>query len=123
MGAEYSNKKTGDEGEGRAAAYLAESGFTVVDRNYRIRGGEIDIVATKGEVLVFVEVKTLPNGSPEMLSDELGKRKISKVIRAAKFYLMAHPEYGGKLVRFDIVALDVPGLPPVHHIEDAFCEV
>ena len=49
----------GDAAEERACRHLDRSGFTIVERNYRTKGGEIDIVARKGDVLVFVEVRSL----------------------------------------------------------------
>ena len=112
----------GREGEDRAAAYLSSLSYSIVCRNYRNRGGEIDIIAQEGEVLVFVEVKSLPGGDADMLASELGPRKRSHIIRTARQYLAEHPEYASCLVRFDVIALDVPGLESVHHIRGAFTQ-
>ena len=60
-------KKTGDEGEIRASKYLLSKGFEIIWRNWRTKGGEIDIIALKSDILVFVEVKTLPNGTMDMI--------------------------------------------------------
>ena len=60
---------------------MREKGYTIIERNFRIRGGEIDIIVLKCEILAFVEVKTLPNGSPELLASLLGSRKQEKIIK------------------------------------------
>lgn len=114
---------TGRNGEDRACQYLVEKGYAIVDRNFRMgRCGEIDVVAESKDFLVFVEVKTLPHGDLEMLAHVLGQRKIQKIIETAKFYLEKHRQYKCKAIRFDVLAIDVPGLEPVHHIVNAFSE-
>lgn len=84
--------------------------------------GEIDIIVEKDEMLVFVEVKALPHGSIELLAHELNYSKQQKIIKTAKFYLQKHRQYNCKVIRFDVLAIDVPGLEPVHHIKGAFSE-
>ena len=64
-------KETGNQGEDRASEYLIEKGYEVLFRNYRTKTGEIDIISLIDETIVFVEVKTLPNGTPELLSHVL----------------------------------------------------
>ena len=115
-------KVTGREGEDRASSFLQSNGYKIIDRNYRERGGEIDIIAETGETLVFVEVKALPNGTLETLSHELGPIKQQKILKTAKLYLQKHREYSNRYIRFDVLAVDVPGLEPVHHITNAFSE-
>lgn len=117
-----STREKGVCGENRAAEFLVSKGYKIIDRNFRNRGGEIDIIAFKEETLVFVEVKTLPNGSPELLAHELGYSKQNKIIKTAKCYLQKHRQYSNAYVRFDVLALDVPGLESVHHIVRAFSE-
>ena len=112
----------GLKGEDKACSYLASKGYTIVERNYRIRGGEIDIIASKDELLVFCEVKTLPSGNIEILSHELNKSKQMKIIKTSKCYIKSHREYNSKYLRFDVIAVDLPGQEPVYHIEDAFSE-
>ncbi len=112
----------GREGEDKAAGYLASCSFEIICRNYRSRGGEIDIIALEKDCLVFVEVKSLPNGDIDTLALELGPRKRHRIVRTAQYFLLEHPEYASRLIRFDVIALDVPGLEPVHHIRGAFTE-
>ena len=117
-----STHEKGVRGEDRAAIYLTEHGYTIVDRNFRIRSGEIDIIAQKDDYLIFVEVKSLPHGDIDTLSSELGIRKQQKIIKTAKYYLQNHRQYNYQYIRFDVLALDVAGLEPVYHIINAFSE-
>jgi len=113
-------------GESRACSYLIDNGYQIIDRNFRIREGEIDIIAwqkvEKRCFLVFVEVKSLPGGDVDTLAVELNERKRQKIVKTAKCYLKKHREYSNEYIRFDVLALDVPGLEPVHHIINAFVE-
>lgn len=117
-----STREKGNIGEDKAAVFLTSAGYTILERNYRIRTGEIDIVALKGDVLVFVEVKSLPHGNIEILSHELNSIKQKKIIKTSKSYLQNHRQYSNKFIRYDVLAIDVPGLDPVHHIVNAFSE-
>jgi putative endonuclease len=113
-------KRTGKEGEELAAAYLAQTGYRIVERNYRCVFGEIDIVAWEGETLVFVEVKsrrTEAFGAPQVA---VGFAKQDKISRIALNYLSEkhlrhHP------ARFDVVAVKLlPAGTTIELIRDAF---
>ncbi len=117
-----STHEKGVLGEERAVLYLTEHGYSVVDRNFRTRSGEIDIIVQKDDFLVFVEVKSLSHGDIDTLSAELGPRKQQKIIKTAKYYLQNHRQYNYQYIRFDVLALDVAGLEPVYHIINAFSE-
>ena len=80
-------KVLGKAGEDAAAAFYAQKGFSVVERNFRTRFGEIDIILEKGDTLVFAEVKALPNGDADLLAAELGPRKRRKIVETAKYFL------------------------------------
>lgn len=118
----YKTKSVGDKGEDEAARFLAEMGYEIIGRNYRKRGGEIDIIAKDGETLVFVEVKNLPNGNAETLSHVLNARKQSRIIYMAKQFLLEYPEYENAYIRFDVIALNIPSFPKLYHIKNAFME-
>lgn len=99
---------SGKLGEDLAVSYLKKLGYKIISRNFRIRGGEIDIVAIDGDVLVYVEVKTRTShqfGYPE---ESITKAKIKFLERSAKFYrnnkknLFRLP----KLERIDVLAVD-----------------
>ncbi|MBE0645996.1 MAG: YraN family protein [Bacteroidetes bacterium] len=109
------------EGEELAARYLADAGWTILERNYRYgRGGEIDIIARDGDYTVFIEVKTrqsLACGAPEYA---ITPSKQRQVIRIARGYMWL--EGRGELIcRFDVIAVSViRGVPHINHIRNAF---
>ena len=81
----------GNAAEDRACRHLEGSGMTIVERNFRARGGEIDIVARKGDVLVFVEVRSreVPDfGAPE---ESVTPAKRRRIVGAARQYLSKVP--------------------------------
>lgn len=91
--------------EALAADYLCRQGYEILERNYRDRQGEIDIVARDGRYLVFVEVKyrrNLKNGYPE---EAVHGAKRHKIRHTASYYLYSHG-YGGETpCRFDVVSI------------------
>lgn len=115
-------KTVGQEGEERASKYLMENGYCIVERNFRTKYGEIDIIVKKAETIVFVEVKTMPNATSDMLSKVLNTQKQQRIIKTSKRFLQNHREYSNSYIRYDVIVLDMQGLPPVYHIENAFSE-
>ena len=115
-------KIVGNEGENRAAAYLLSKGFSIIERNWRTKGGEIDIIAFKNDILAFVEVKTLPKGTLDMIQRELNYQKRQRILKTSKRFLLNHRQYSNSYIRFDVIVIDMPGLEPVYHIENAFSE-
>ncbi len=115
-------KQTGDEGEERAANFLQEKGYKITARKWRTREGEIDIIAEKDDYLVFVEVKTLPNATYDMLKKVLNSQKQQRIVKTSKCFLLNHREYISSYIRYDVIVLDMQGLPSVYHIENAFSE-
>jgi putative endonuclease len=114
-------REKGVAGEERAAAYLKQQGFIILNRNWRTRSGEIDIIAMSSQdVLVFVEVKTLPGGDAQVLAHELNKKKQQRITKTAKCFLLNNRQYSNSSVRFDVIVIDMPGVEPVYHIENAF---
>jgi putative endonuclease len=101
------------------AGYLRSLGFRVIASGYRTRGGEIDLVAWDGDVLVFVEVKALHSGAPP--EDAVGPRKQKRVMRAAQSY-RAQYRLQKATYRFDILAVTarVGREPEFRLLRDAF---
>jgi putative endonuclease len=100
------SRATGDRFEDLAAQFLQDSGFTILDRNYTIRAGEIDLVCDDHGTLVFVEVRARADselGAPEeTISDEKQRR----IITAARHYLLAKGiDEESTECRFDVVAI------------------
>lgn len=112
----------GKRGEDTAAVYLEQNGYTILHRNYRIRRGEIDIIAHKDSVLVFVEVKSLPSGNIETLAEKLNAQKQKRIVETAKCYLSKYRQYSNDYIRFDVIVVDMPEFGPVYHLENAFSE-
>lgn len=109
---------TGNFGESLACDYLKSKGYKILERNFRIRGGEIDIVAkdTNGDI-VFVEVKTRYShefGSP---LESITPWKINFLIRAANFYLVKH-NLIQKPFRLDAVTVDMTENKRIEHIKN-----
>ncbi len=80
-------KNVGNHGEDFAAGMLEDMGFNILDRNYRTRYGEIDIICMKGGVLHFVEVKTRTGDDFGYPSDAVTEEKRKNIRRAAEYYL------------------------------------
>ncbi len=102
--------------ESRAAALLIAKGYRILARRFRTPLGEIDIVARRRGVLVFVEVKA--RDSFDTAAEAIGKRQQSRIIAAAQLWLAGHPEDAVRDMRFDVV-LVVPGCVP-RHLQAAF---
>jgi len=91
----------GSEHEDRAADYLLSEGYTIVTRRFKAGGGEIDIVAMDGDVLVFVEVKFRQRGAPETA---VGYTKVQRFNDAVGVYLQKTGSHKS-LVRYDLIAV------------------
>jgi putative endonuclease len=118
-----STVKIGRDGEDKASKYLESLGYKIVARNFKRRGGELDIIAKDGEILVIAEVKTLPSGNIETLSHELNLRKQKRIIETSKRFIEINRQYNDSIIRFDVLVIDMPGFPDVYHIKDAFSEL
>jgi len=95
---------------------LIAKGYRILARRFRTPLGEIDIVARRRGVLVFVEVKA--RDSFDIAAEAIGKRQQSRIIAAAQLWLAGHPEDAMRDMRFDVV-LVVPGWVP-RHLQAAF---
>ena len=96
----------GSFGEDAAAAFLSKKGFTVIQRNFSCRLGEIDIIAEEGEYLAFVEVKLRKNADHGEAREFVTFSKQKRIILAAKYWLSRHPTE--LQPRFDVVEVYAP---------------
>ena len=88
------NYQTGRLGENLAREYLAHKGYRILESNFHTRFGEIDVIATKDQKLIFVEVKSKIGdqfGTPE---DMIDKRKLGKIYMMAEVFLQKNPQVG-----------------------------
>lgn len=116
-------KERGNWGEDRAALYLRLHGYRIAERNFRCRQGEIDIIARKGDIVAFVEVKQRKNADFGEAREFVTFSKQRRVIAAAEFWLLKtrcelQP-------RFDVIEVYAPEgtktlRPEINHIENAF---
>jgi len=113
------NKESGKEGEERAAKALEAAGMEIIERNYRSKFGEIDIIALEGETIVFVEVKNWSVFGIQDLGFSINTRKQQKIIKTAKFFLLENRKYSNMTIRFDVVFIDNNS---IRHLASAFTE-
>ncbi len=107
---------TGISAESRAAAFLIAKGFRILARRWKSPLGEIDIVARRRSLLVFVEVKA--RNSLDEAAESLNPRQQRRIAAAAEIWLAAHPDDSARDMRFDAI-LVAPGKMP-RHIPAAF---
>ena len=116
----FARQAFGLHGEDLACAALAERGYAVIERRYRTRSGELDIIARQGDYLVFVEVKARQNGSFGDPEEAVTLQKQQRMVWMATDYLTRN---GLREVacRFDVVGINTATDPPaITVIADAF---
>lgn len=115
---QINNRETGSSKELIAANYLKEKGYSIVDTNFRVRQGEIDIIAKDKETIVFVEVKYRNNTGSGHPLEAVGVAKQKKICKCAMFYINKYK------IPIDLVSVrfDVVGIlkDKITHIENAF---
>ena len=109
----------GDWGEDAATLFLKNHGYKIIQRNYRTRRGEIDIIAVDGETTVFIEVKSRKSRNYGAPYEAVTQRKQQQILRVAQQYLVKN---GGldQSIRFDVVSVESGDKFSVEHIENAF---
>ena len=114
------NHKTGQEGQQAAEKYLTNKGYEILTRNYRLKTGEIDLIARHNNYIIFIEVKSrksLTHGYPR---EAVTHTKQQRIIRTALHYLTANNQTESN-IRFDVIEiLSQQGQLYASHIENAF---
>ena len=117
------NQILGNFGESFAVNFLRKNGYRILERNYKTKTAEIDIITQKGEYIIFIEVKTRQTENFGRPAEAVDRRKQQKIIAAAATYMQDHP---GVNARFDVVEIIADRhngkfLPrEIEHIEEAF---
>ncbi len=109
--------------EEMAARWLERRGLTILQRNYRCKLGEIDLIARDGQALVFVEVRARSNPRFASAAASVDRRKQQRLLRTAQHYLCRHPEASDLHCRFDVIAVEPrqsPAKTAVRWIRSAF---
>lgn len=109
----------GNTGEDLATSYLEEKGYKILDRNFRYRKGEIDIIAYEKGYIVFIEVKTRRNNKYGLPREAVDFHKQKQIYFTAKVYLNSKNKFDS-LIRFDVIEVYFDNPPKFVHIKNAF---
>ncbi len=110
-------RQLGTDYETKACNYLESEGYVIIERNFRTYRGEIDIIASDGETLVFTEVKFRAKNSFGYSAEAVNVHKQNIIYKVAEGYLKLHPQFGNRPCRFDVIAFDGN---EITHIKNAF---
>jgi len=99
------NRTCGTFYEEKAAAYLQENGLQILEKNFRTRFGEIDLVAKEGSTIVFIEIKYRRDNSKGYPEEAVGYRKQQKISKVSDYYRMKHQISEFQAVRFDVIGI------------------
>lgn len=115
-------KYIGRYGEGLACDYLQAQGYTIVVRNYRLKNGELDIIARRGDLLICVEVKTRKSLSYGYGLESINWKKQQRIRKLAEYYYASlnNPNLKVRIDVVDIVLKFDGSLENLRHIENAF---
>ncbi len=115
------NRSLGRRGEMAAERYLRRQGYKILERNYRCKIGEIDLIAQKDGRLIFIEVKTRRSSHYGLPEESVHPLKQKKIVRAAEWYLKEN-HATDRAVSFEVAAVDWPDgeEPEVRVIRNAF---
>ncbi len=115
--------RLGKIGEDKACEYLEKKAYIIMERNFRCKTGEIDIIACREEQLCFVEVKTRSSIEYGFPSEAVDRKKRKNILCSAKCYLMQNTRFENYKYRIDIIeVLAMGGRYYIHHMENAFEE-
>ncbi len=98
-------RETGKNYEEKAASFLQQQGYVILEKNYRDRFGEVDIVAREGRYLVFVEVKYRKDTDSGYPEEAVSARKQGRIRHTASWYLYSHGCAEETPCRFDVVSI------------------
>ena len=98
-------RQTGAYYEEVAEAYLQNAGYRILEKNFRCRLGEVDIIALHRDILVFIEVKYRASADRGLPTDAVNRQKQMRISNVASYYVYSHREYAGYNCRFDVVSI------------------
>ena len=114
-------KFLGLAGEEEAVKFLKQNGYKIIERNYRCRYGEIDIIARQKDVWCFIEVKTIAKAAAESPFETIDRKKTAHIENAAACYA-SEKKLGREKIRFDAVGIrKTEGKSEIKLIKDIFC--
>jgi putative endonuclease len=95
----------GAAAEDAALYYLVDHGLQYIERNFRCKMGEIDLIMKDGNTIVFVEVRLRQNSNYHSGAESITRSKIRRLLRTAELYLMLHPTVDESEYRFDVISM------------------
>lgn len=112
-------RRIGKEGEELCCQYLQNNGYQIMERNFRCKEGEIDIIAKDKDEWVFIEVKTRTNGHYGLAAEAMTKWKRQRMLKAIRYYTYCrHLETS--YIRIDVIEVYVEeDIGHIHHIKQA----
>lgn len=115
-------KKIGDIGEEKATEHLRKIGYKILDRNYRCRFGEIDIIAKYNDYIVFIEVKTRRGEGYGRPIEAINSAKLNRILKTVNFYLAEKRMFDSN-IRIDAIEVLLSNLKEIrlNHIENIVC--
>src|SRR5699024_1667435 len=113
------NIEKGQIGERIAENYLENNGYKIVETNFRNKIGEIDIIASKENNLIFVEVESRTSLNYGYPYEAVNYKKQNKIIRTSLLYIQ-YKNLKHKQLRYDIIEVFLASIPKINHIENAF---
>ena len=102
--------RAGRRAERYVARCMKRRGFSILERNYLWKGGEIDLIARQGDLLVIMEVRYKRIGPLQNAIETVTSDKQQRIIRSAQHFLRRHPELAHCTVRFDVAGVSSKGL-------------
>ena len=118
----FSAKQKGNVGEEYTVRYLKKNGYRILERNFRLKCGEIDIIAQKGEYIIFTEVKTRAANFLARPYEAVDRRKIAKIFKTAAIYIAQNQL--DAYFRFDVSEVFTDSnsgkVTGINYIENAF---
>jgi len=115
-----SRQHTGETAENEACKHLQQHGLQLLERNYRCRQGEIDLIMRDGNCTVFIEVRFRSNSRFCSGAESVDQHKQRKIITTASYYLQQHSQLARQPARFDVISMAQPGDDNIDWIRDAF---
>lgn len=110
----------GDKAESKALRFLIREGLTPVTKNFRTRGGEIDLIMLHGDCLAFIEVRYRKSSRFTRPALTVDHRKQNKILRTAALFLARKRRYADHVIRFDVIAIEGGEDGSIEWTQDAF---
>lgn len=111
----------GQIGESTAAEFLEKRGYSIECRNFRTRRGEIDIICSKNDRIIFFEIKTADSLELQDVEFMINRAKRSRIIAASKEFLLKNPRFDEYIVQYDVLFIQQKA-ESIEHLENAFFE-